>query len=99
MVLKICSIIFQAGRLSRVVSKLCRLVREGGVVSGPELLSLQAELHRAKESLAEAGRMLEQRAAQLRRNTQETMQLQSKLGKIFIFVMIIIKRRVKKVRN
>ncbi|XP_059479250.1 bicaudal D-related protein homolog [Neocloeon triangulifer] len=70
----------KAGRLSRVVSKLCRLVREGGVVSGPELLSLQAELHRAKESLAEAGRMLEERAAQLRRNTQETMQLQSKLG-------------------
>ncbi|CAB3364436.1 Hypothetical predicted protein [Cloeon dipterum] len=70
----------KAGRLSRVVSKLCRLVREGGVVSGPELLSLQAELHRAKESLAEAGRMLEERAAQLRRNNYETMQLQSKLG-------------------
>ena len=63
-----------------MVSRLCRLVRECGAVSGPELLGLQAELHRAKEALSEAGRLLEQRNFQIRRHNEDAMQMQSKLG-------------------
>jgi hypothetical protein len=80
----------QVGLLSEVVEELSRLIQEilsrreshpsSSSSSGIELeLELEAELHRAHESLEKVQRHLDNREEELKRRTEQVMELTSKV--------------------
>jgi hypothetical protein len=81
---------FQIGLLSEIVKELSELIQDNLIrresrpssssSSGIELeLELEAELHRANESLEKVQRQLDEREKELKRKTEQVMELTSKV--------------------